>query len=812
MIISKRVGCAVVFLITVQLLAFGQEGAQIDESKVQKIIYVDQQSTKAADTNVGNQDSPLKTIGRAVQIAEADSASNIGVKILIAPGIYREAIALKPSKEAITAPIVFETTKKGKAIISGSDVWTGWKRQGDGNIYVHPWPYKWGMAPYPAGWQTVVLQPVVRRCETVFEDGKLLRQVMSQSNLVENTFYVSENDGTICICLSPNDVPEATTIEVGVRQHLLQVQGRKNVVLRGLLFVHANTPLQGEAVSFNDCSNVLVESCQFNWNNWSGLGFGTSHNITVRRSTANYNGAMGMTGGQLQNLLYEDVEASYNNWRGAWGGFTGWSVAGFKQLRIHDAIYRRIKAIGNQTGAFWFDFDCLNVSIEDALFSQNKTRGIFIEASEGPVTLKHCVIFFNHGPGVLSTNSKHVSLVDNTIYENSGPQIQLTGQADRPVYNWETKEKMKLNLEQWLLQDNVLVGSNPNQALVDISGASVQLFMDSLKAGQNLWYNPTRNDVFRVGGVNLDIDHWQMVSGQDLDSVFSDPHFQDPNQTNFTLRTDSPLKNRNGWAKRNVVRVGLSDLNEAVLKEVKENWNVAYPLAVHADARQWVQIDLRRYANRPLTGKDGWIGEHPLENLTPGEKEIHSIPFQIIDPDANGGFAAIALRSAHVYQTRGKPLPSKVVVPIVRQAAALYFLYGCGYATHKQACEIQIVYEDGSNKTVSILPLGGGSKDADVFNQLTSESNIQDWWPTMPQFDNETAKKVMIVNPTNALKSVRYLYTLQWVNPKPANSIKELRITADPQEETSVQFLGISALLLLDKNGMETKSDIRKND
>jgi hypothetical protein len=50
------------------------------------------------------------------------------------------------------------------------------------------------------------------------------------------------------------------------------------------------------------------------------------------------------------------------------------------------------------------------------------------------------------------------------------------------------------------------------------------------------------------------------------------------------------------------------------------------------------------------------------------------------------------------------------------------------------------------------------------------------------------------------------------VNPTPANSIKELLITADPQEETSVQFLGISALLLLDKNGMETKSDIRKND
>jgi hypothetical protein len=812
MIAFKRAGCAVAMLITVQLSAFGQQGAQVDESKVQKIIYVDQQSAKAADTNVGSQDSPLKTIGKAVQIAEADNASNSGVKILIAPGIYREAIALKPSTEATTAPIVFEATEKGKAVISGSDVWTGWKRQGDSNVYVRPWPYKWGMAAYPAGWEgNVVLQPVVRRSEIIFADGKLLRQVMSQSDLAESTFYVSEKDGAICICLPQNVVPETATIEVGVRGELVQVQGRKNVVLRGLVFVHANTPLQGEAVSFNDCSNVLVEDCQFDWNNWSGLGFGTSHSITVRGSTANYNGAMGMTAGQVQNLLYEDIEASYNNWRGAWGGFTGWSVAGLKQLRIHDAIYRRIKAIGNQTGAFWFDFDCVNVVIDDAFFSQNKTRGIFIEASEGPVTLKHCVICFNHGPGVLSTNSKRVALVDNTIYGNSGPQIQLTGQLDRPVSNWETKEKMKLNLEQWLVQDNVVVGSNSNQVLVDLSGAAVERFMDSLKASRNLWYNPKRADVFRVGGLNLDLDHWEMVSGQDLDSVFADPQLQAPNQSNFTPRADSPLKHRNGWAKRNVVRVGLSDLNEAVLQEVKENWNLPYPLAVQADARQWAEMDLRRYANRPLTGQDGWIGEHPLENLSPGEKKIHSVPFRIVDPDANGGFAAIALRSAHVYQTRGKSLPSQVVVPIARQAAALYFLYGCGYATHKQACEIQIIYEDGSKKTVSILPLGEGSKDADVFNQLTSESNIQDWWPTMSQFDNENAKKVMIVNPENALKSLRYLYTLQWVNPKPADSIKELRITADPQEETSMQFLGISALLPPEESGVETKTDIRAN-
>jgi Right handed beta helix region/Protein of unknown function (DUF1565) len=805
LLVSRNAGVVAALLLAVPFSALGRQGAQVDESKVQKVIYVDQQSANAVDTNDGSKDSPFKTIGRAVVLADACNASDIGVKILIAPGIYREAITLDRGRQTTSAPIIFEATEKGKTVVSGSEAWATWKRSNDGSRYVHPWPYKWGMAAIPEGWEDVVLKPIVRRCETVFADGRLLRQVMSPSELAENTFYVSEEEGRLSLCLAPGVTPETAAIEVGVRQQLFRAQARENIVLRGLTFVHAITPLQGEAVSFDDCSNILVEDCEFNWNNWSGLGFGGTEGITVRRSTANHNGAMGMTGGQLRSLLYEDDEASYNNWRGSWGGFTGWSVAGFKQLRIHDATYRRIKAVGNQTGAFWFDFDCSIVVIDGAYFAQNETRGIFIEASEGPVTVENSVFCFNGGPGVLSTNSKQVALTGDTFYENAGPQIQVTGQLDRPVSNWETKEKMKLNLEDWVLQDDTLVTSNANRALVDISGAAVERFTGSLISSRNLWYNPTDADVFRVSGLNLDLAHWEKISGQDLDSVFADPKLTDPDRSDFTPSADSPLKQRDEWVKRDVVRVGLGDLKEALLQEVKDNWNSPYPVALKARADQWTEISLRPYANRALTGQDGWIGEYPLENLTPGEKKIHAVPFQIIDPAANNGLAAIALRSAHVYQTRGRPLPGEVAVPISREATALYLLYGCAYATHKRTCEFQVIYEDGTRQTIGVLPLGKGSKDADVLNQLTSESNIQDWWPTMPQFDNDNAKKVMIVNPENALKSVRYLYTLQWVNPEPSKPIKELVMTADPREEASVQVFGISALLPLKEAGVETK-------
>ncbi len=201
--VSGNVGAVVAMLLAVQFSAWGRQGAQVDESVVQKVIYVDQQSANAADTNDGSKDAPFKTIGPAVQLADACNASGIGVKILIAPGIYREAITLDRGRQTTSAPIIFEATGKGKTVVSGSEVWATWERSNAGRRYVHPWPYKWGMAAIPEGWEDVVLKPIVRRCEMVFVDGQLLRQVMSPSDLAENTIYVSEEDGTLSLCLPP---------------------------------------------------------------------------------------------------------------------------------------------------------------------------------------------------------------------------------------------------------------------------------------------------------------------------------------------------------------------------------------------------------------------------------------------------------------------------------------------------------------------------------------------------------------------------------------------------------------------------------
>ena len=178
-------------------------------------------------------------------------------------------------------------------------------------------------------------------------------------------------------------------MEVAVRPKLFAASDKTNIVLRGIIFQHANTALDEPAVRFYESSDILVEDCQFRWNNWGGLGLGRSRNVTARRNGASHNGGTGIGTWKTNTLVFEDNETSHNNWRGKKGGFTGWAVAGMKNLYMHGGIFLRHKSVDNQTHGIWFDTDCENILVNEAVFCSNLRYGIYLEANQGPITIRN---------------------------------------------------------------------------------------------------------------------------------------------------------------------------------------------------------------------------------------------------------------------------------------------------------------------------------------------------------------------------------------------------------------------------------------
>lgn len=486
-----------------------------------KLIYVNNRHSEASDSSKGDHsDLPVRTIGAAVKMALRSQDNGFSTKIIIYPGIYREQIRFDFRGRKTSPAIIIEAKERGTAVVSGSDVWSDWERLGESDVYVRPWPHKWGNMDGPSQLSEKI-KPIVRRREMVFVNGTPLDQVLSVDELKIGTFYVSENDSRLYLSPPPATNLSKALIEVAIRSDIFEITRGENVVVRGITFQHDTTGMStpGGAIHFIHSNNILIEDCNIRWNNWFGLRFTQVSNVTTRRNKANFNGGAGWVGWKIKDLLSEEDETSYNNWRGVRGDFLGWEIAGLKHLAVHDAIYRKYRGIGNHTRGFWLDYDNQGIQIEEACIYKNLMAGINLEASQGPISITKSRVYKNQDFGI-SSDSSRVNLEGNQIYGNKNSQVKHTRGNDRPVNNWETREKLQIHGDQAALSRNI-VASDSNSVLLDLAGHG-DLLADVVLEG-NIWHKTTGKDLFRIGKTTLNVPEWQALTSQSQNSSYTDP-------------------------------------------------------------------------------------------------------------------------------------------------------------------------------------------------------------------------------------------------------------------------------------------------
>ncbi len=516
----------------------------IDEKSAAKILYV---APGGSDAAAGDKAKPFATIQKAV-----DSAGNAATKIVLADGVYRNYVNVNPGDNLL----IFEAQNVGKAVLSGADVVTGWKKSATEGVIAHEWTGKWGVGTELGWWGSTALN---RRREMVFVNEARLTQraddkggAIALEDLKVSEFTVDEAKAQIFLRLRAGLESDAARIEMATRGYdtayhpqtqafsrpLFYIEQHSNIVLRGLVVKRAATYMKfGPALAIEGSQNtksagelpqnVLIDRCVVTENNGIGMEISNYRNVLVQNSRFNDNGERGA--GMIQvgaernadpktldiaprNYRFEDCQFNNNNWRmaGTWGEMN--DSAGFKAFgqNANGLTFVRCQFNGNQANGFWQDYAGSNTVLDHCLIEKNSGTGaggygVLSEMTRGPITVKNCVIRNNSNAGFISSGSPNVTIQDSFLYHNNFTpgktdnywchEIRINSDTGRGSGDFE------FSLKGWKLTGNTFASRGGDMDGKPVIGYLFQIggekFPDGLSpAAQFAKYVVSENNVF----------------------------------------------------------------------------------------------------------------------------------------------------------------------------------------------------------------------------------------------------------------------------------------------------------------------------
>jgi DNA-binding LacI/PurR family transcriptional regulator len=225
----------------------------------------------------------------------------------------------------------------------------------------------------------------------------------------------------------------------------------------------------------------------------------------------------------------------------------------------------------------------------------------------------------------------------------------------------------------------------------------------------------------------------------------------------------------------------------------QDTWQKVYSFLRRRRSSNWLQLDLSKLANHSMTRQNGWLGAEPLEHFLPGLRSIHGVPFRVLDEGTNEGRAVLTFRSPHAHSAERKQLPTSAEVKLENRVKALYFLHGCGFAKPVPFAEFVMHYRNGGSFRLPLIPLGNSSLPP--LKRLGLEPNVQDWWPGCRQYDFPHAHRLKVFDPAAPAAYERFLYSLEWINPRPADELSFIEVQVDPDAGPTFALVAMTALL-----------------
>ena len=414
-----------------------------DETKYDRVLYVDGQDPDASDENDGSEKAPFKTISRAAEEASP------GTRVLIRGGIYRECVRPKRGGSDAAHMISFEAAEGEEVIVRASEKVTefsrssGWNlqalpefsRQGGGKdaagegslrIWAHdldPDMFR-GYNPFCAvnilhdrlfiEYDKTDMTTYLNRRGCVFCDGRPLKQVPIYHMMGEEdgTYWVEANGQRVHFRLKGDADPEDHLIEITVREQCFAPKEPflSYIRVKGLTCEHAATgapvPQRGAISSFRG-HHWIVEDCTVNWANTLGIDIGNEcwhHEYiegqqigwsVIRGCTIRDAGVCGIAGLFAERMLIEDNVIEGTGWQKM---ELSWEAGGIKlHNSVNGLIRRNVFRNTFRADHLWLDCGNENTRITSNLFLDGieQREAIFIECTKEGVNLIDNNIIWN---------------------------------------------------------------------------------------------------------------------------------------------------------------------------------------------------------------------------------------------------------------------------------------------------------------------------------------------------------------------------------------------------------------------------------
>ncbi len=378
-----------------------------------------------SDTKSGSLAAPFATIRKAL------TAAPTGGTVVVRGGTYRESLGAIKQNVTLQAYPHEQVWVKGSIVVHGFTANAG------------RWSLPFTSTACNTCYPTTALDPRYPAAglpEQVFVDGAPADQVVSQTDLAPNTFFVDRTTNKLWLY----DNPTGHNVEVTVLDKAFGINpAAPGTAIKGIGFEHWAAVYEGgiNVAGMSSAANVTFDSDTFAWSSSRGLGIYASNNV-VKNSQFVNNGMNGVSSTAVDRLDFERNEVAFSN-------YEHWSIlpmpsaqmAGVKVNAATNTILRGNDVHDNFSNGLWVDELSSYPTIVNNKVQRNAGHGVILEITGHSVVVGN-LIADNGRDGLKIAGANDVEVWNNTVAGNGWAQIgvyedprQSTGAATSDTTN-----------------------------------------------------------------------------------------------------------------------------------------------------------------------------------------------------------------------------------------------------------------------------------------------------------------------------------------------------------------------------------------